>query len=125
MKTYVAGFLFRDIHSSLGCVALIEKQKPEWQRGLLNGIGGKIEACETPHDAMVREFQEETGAFVDDWEQFCELEGIDWKVYFFRSFAPAEIETQEKEKVCWRYVDDLHKLRTLPNLLWLIPLALD
>jgi 8-oxo-dGTP pyrophosphatase MutT (NUDIX family) len=29
-------------------VLLIEKQKPAWQRGKLNGVGGKIEPGENP-----------------------------------------------------------------------------
>jgi len=40
----VAGFLLSE---DRGQVALVEKIKPEWQRGLLNGMGGEIE----PSDA--------------------------------------------------------------------------
>ena len=59
---YVAGFCFSECG---GRVALIRKLKPEWQRGLLNGIGGKMEPGESLHSAMVREFEEETGAHVE------------------------------------------------------------
>jgi hypothetical protein len=48
---YVAGFLF---DSALHNVLLIEKQKPEWQVGMLNAIGGKIEGDELPMDAKCR-----------------------------------------------------------------------
>jgi hypothetical protein len=34
----VAGFLFRNNDTE---VALIRKNKPDWQKGKLNGIGGK------------------------------------------------------------------------------------
>jgi len=44
-KTYVAGFMFSP---DLENVVLIEKQKPEWQKGKYNAVGGKIEDGETP-----------------------------------------------------------------------------
>lgn len=49
---YVAGFMFNEDRTR---VALIEKQKPDWQRGKLNGIGGKIEDDESPVEAMTSE----------------------------------------------------------------------
>ena len=45
IKEYVAGFLFSRDGSLL---ALILKNKPDWQKGKLNAIGGKIEDGETP-----------------------------------------------------------------------------
>jgi 8-oxo-dGTP diphosphatase len=54
---YVLGFAF-DRH---GAVALVEKKRPIWQRGLWNGVGGHVERKETHLAAMVREFKEETG----------------------------------------------------------------
>ncbi len=38
MKNYVAGLMFSQDKT---CVALIVKNKPDWQKGLLNGIGGQ------------------------------------------------------------------------------------
>ncbi len=79
MIRYVCGFLF-----SLGSgVVLIEKRKPSWQAGRLNGVGGKIEPGETPLQAMVREFEEEAGLHVDGWRQFCVLSGGGFEVTFF------------------------------------------
>ena len=40
---------------------LIRKNRPDWQRGLLNLPGGKIEKNETPEAAAIRELKEETG----------------------------------------------------------------
>lgn len=57
MERYVLGFCFLP---NWDCV-LIEKTKPTWQKGLVNGLGGSIESGETLHDAMVREFKEECG----------------------------------------------------------------
>lgn len=60
-QDYVVGYAFR---SDYGAVALIEKRKPAWQAGKLNGIGGKIEPGESPEAAMSREFLEEAGLLV-------------------------------------------------------------
>lgn len=59
---YVVGYAFRP---DMGAVALIEKRKPAWQVGKLNGVGGKIEPGETPVEAMVREFKEEAGVWIE------------------------------------------------------------
>lgn len=59
MKRYVIGFMFDE---TIKHVVLIRKNRPDWQAGKLNGIGGHIEPGEFPIDAMVREFHEETGA---------------------------------------------------------------
>lgn len=64
MKAYCCGFLFKDDFSE---VMLVEKRRPAWQNGLLNGIGGHIEENETPYAAMVREFKEEAGVEVLRW----------------------------------------------------------
>lgn len=58
MTNYVLGFAFSEDFKR---IALIRKNKPEWQKGKLNGVGGKVEVGETPVMAMAREFQEETG----------------------------------------------------------------
>ena len=40
---------------------VIKKERPVWQAGLLNAIGGHVEKGEYPVEAMQREFLEETG----------------------------------------------------------------
>ena len=80
MTEYVAGFFTSPYGDQ---VALVRKEKPAWQKGRLNAIGGKIESGETPADAMRREFLEEAGLDVSDWKHFVTLTGIrgDWRVY--------------------------------------------
>ena len=51
ITNYVLGFAFS---KSGQMVLLIWKNKPEWQRGKMNGIGGKIELGEHP-DATIGE----------------------------------------------------------------------
>lgn len=57
---YVLGFAF----DQYGAVALIQKNRPDWQAGKWNGIGGHREPGETGHEAMSREFQEETSMII-------------------------------------------------------------
>jgi 8-oxo-dGTP pyrophosphatase MutT (NUDIX family) len=46
-------------------VLLLTKAKPEWQRGKLNGVGGRVETSDAGlRAAMEREFLEETGVHV-------------------------------------------------------------
>ncbi len=80
MKQYVLGFYY----TPQG-VILIHKHKPAWQQGLCNGLGGSIGSGETPHDAIVREFREESGinTQVKDWRQFATLNGPTWQMYVF------------------------------------------
>ncbi len=120
MKTYCCGFLlYKDE------VALITKAKPEWQKGKLNGVGGSIEKGETPLQAMVREFKEETGHDVDGWEEFAQITGVEWKVHFFRTVASEKLKFPkgDVEPVSWYRIDSMFKLDTIPNLRWLVPFA--
>lgn len=137
MTRYVVGFLFAD-YSWGKCVALIRKSHPEWQRGKFNGIGGRIEPGEGPLAAMVREFREEAGC--DDsiaWSEFAVLQDArGWAIHFFRATAhhdahfAAEANTKgADEPIVICSVDGMgtriKEGRALPNLGWLIPLALD
>lgn len=134
MDEYVLGFLFDTTKKS---VLLIRKAVPEWQKGLLNGPGGKIEPNETADEAVRREVCEETGIDTQRWEFFGTIEGGDWRVSCYRAFVrfgdysikAVNITTEgHREQVEIWDIDDLNRPlagRTIPNLKWLIPLALD
>lgn len=125
MKSYVCGFYFDD---TLSRVVLIWKNKPKWQEGKLNGVGGKIEKDENPYDAMRREFKEETGIDHKDWVYFISLSGYDWHVSFFYAIGKFNefeyAETQEEEEVAKIDIDTLDSFDYIPNLKWLIPMAI-
>lgn len=125
MIRYVCGFLFSP---NLHLVTLIEKQKPEWQKGLWNGIGGKIEPGEQELDTMSREFHEEAGVLFprDSWKEIITLRGDDWEVTFFYQISMDlfKVETQETERVMFHDPCRLPE-KIIPNLKWLIPLAMD
>jgi len=123
---YVVGFMFSEDRSR---VALIRKNKPAWQRGLLNGIGGKIEPGESPADAMAREFQEEAGIASSGWVHFLRMHGKDDQLWSVECFATTgdldalrSVESEKVEIVAVRAIQDC---QTIENLPWMIPLALD
>lgn len=127
MIDYVVGLAFSDDKSH---VVTIRKLRPNWQAGMLNGIGGKIESGETPHEAMVREFKEETGCYTDskEWRYFALIEGKQWRVYFFTTTVPwHSISTQEEEVVGWTYVNSIisRSFKCCDQLYWILPMARD
>lgn len=124
--TYVVGLAFDD----QGRVALIEKNRPAWQRGLLNGIGGKVEKNEMPIQAMIREFEEETGKRIESWHLFLTLNYPDSYVYFFRTRVDSSV-LDELENVTdeflfiGEYEDYMTSRRNflVRNLKWIMPLG--
>lgn len=122
-KEYTVGFAFDKEDYK---VVLILKEKPEWQAGCLNGVGGKMEAGETPVQTMVREFLEETGVKTntDDWKYFGLLQGDveeTSKVHVFVSqIDTAKCSTLTKEIVTTIDPENIMNYRTVDNLPWLI-----
>lgn len=121
MQKYVAGFMFDGVNEN---VALVRKLKPEWQKGKLNGIGGKIEEGETPQVAMIREFEEETGHFNNGWVHFCTLSGNEFEVHFFWNIGDLSLlKTMEAEEIVVTPLTSIGIDNCIPNLTWLIPMA--
>lgn len=108
-------------------VLLIEKARPEWQAGKLNGIGGHIEPGETPHQAMRREFKEETGLLIHSWGHFLTMEFPGAVIWFFRTRVSQDTldkaESLTDEKVICMNIDAVTRNNIIPNLAWLVPLA--
>ena len=123
---YVLGFMFS---KNMEHITLINKNKPEWQKGFLNGIGGKIEPNEKPLIAMIREFAEETGVSTrsSDWNEVGSMNGSDWVVFLFKAVSDDvyNIETKEDEYVGINPVSSLRSLKTIKNLQWVIPALLE
>lgn len=128
---YVLGLLFSEDRTR---VALIHKLKPEWQKDKFNGIGGKIEESDdTPLDAMIREFKEETGVSILEWDNFLTLRfeqdplGGTATVHCFRAFSE-DIEkctTTETEPIIQFDASAAHLLPSSNgNLGYLIGMAL-
>lgn len=123
MKKYTLGFAF----SSGGeDVVLITKTNPEWQRGFMNGVGGKIEDNESPLACITREFVEETGVRLDEWREFCVITHADFQIHIYRTFSDEiyKCTTTTEERINIIKVSQLNNYKILDNLNWLIPMAL-
>lgn len=137
IQEYVVGFLFFNDKKN---VILIRKKKPNWQAGKLNGIGGKIENGESPHQAMIREFLEETEVDIPTWNLFCKLtvkKPAPAYIYFYKADSVFHIlnhflykkQTNDVgEEIIVRTTSGLinsNEKGIVPNLKWLIPMAMD
>lgn len=127
---YVVGFAFRRGNSQ---VALIRKAKPEWQAGMLNGIGGSIEEGETALQAMIREFKEETGQSgpASLWTHIAQIEASTYTLAVFAAYDcdSWNIESVTNEAVDWydvnAIVDSRTQYRPLPNVPWKVLFAIE
>jgi 8-oxo-dGTP diphosphatase len=126
MTQYTLGFLF---NKNLSKVLLIHKLSPEWQKGKVNGLGGKFEQGEKNTECISREVKEETGLITkdSDWRKIGELHSSKFDVDVMAAiYEESEKDAQsiEKEQIEWFYVDKLPK-NIMSNLSWLIPICID
>jgi len=134
MTDMVVGLLYDDYCEH---VLMIRKNKPEWQKGKLNGIGGKIKEGETPLQAMVREFHEETGEFLNasKWEHCieykCTFNEVDpYTVHFFASLCynhiwMSSLKCPEEESLEIVEVNNMYNENVIENLRWIVPMLAD
>lgn len=105
---YCLGFIF-DKNRSINL--MVQKDRPKWQEGLLNGIGGKVEEGEERIDAMVRECYEETGLDIpeSDWIYGGVLKGHGWEcnIYYTTHEDIFQARTMETEEIVQRSTRDL------------------
>lgn len=123
MQQYVAGLLF---DSGGENIALILKNRPDWQSGKFNVIGGKWEKTDANyHDAMKREALEEAGVDVD-WEHRFTLTSSSYCVHFFSAHTDLayQAKTMESEPIVLMPVKQLPG-NLIPNLFWIIPMLND
>lgn len=130
MDRYVVGFAFTEDGKS---VLLMEKNRPSWQAGLLNGIGGHIEEgedTETPYTAMHRETMEEAGITLD-WYHRGVMRGtnnddgeFECHIFYAHDDAVEGFRQIEDEELRLIPVFKLPTLNTIANLAFLIPFGL-
>jgi len=138
IRNLVIGFAF---NSNYDLVIMIRKNRPQWQKGYLNGIGGKVEPEDyeeaisfpliTPFEvAMQREFKEEAGVDTEGWEMFCKQIGSGYILRCYQivlsddDFDKCKSMTDELVvKIC---VNDIlmDTEEFIHDVMWLIPLAL-
>lgn len=148
MQQYVIIFPKVANSSPGGEILLVMKDRPTWQKGHLNLVGGKIEDGETPEQAALRELKEEAGLLPLEVTKSV-LEGkkkvtvsvpleptvmgrivgswgivhcVKVPVLFGQEITQAEGETEEVSWYSWSSVktDD----RLLPNLKVVVPLMM-
>lgn len=122
VKKYVVSFIFKP-----GCndVWLIRKNKPEWQKGCLNGIGGKVEKTETYRKAAIRELQEEAGIFIGHllevgYMQGKNNDGSKFRVGIFTAISDQELKTMESEIIDIFNINDIKTYKHIENIPMLI-----
>ena len=130
MKFYVMGFVFNKAKDR---VLLIRKNKPEWQAGHWNGVGGKINVIgiapdfdKSPLVAIRREVKEETGVVGYDWKHCITFTCPGGTVFVFSAISDYEeimYEQLETEQLDVSPVDALPNL-IMPELKWIIPVCL-
>lgn len=126
MKRFSLGFIF---DKELKEVLLIHKNRPSWQAGKINGLGGKVESEENGIACIVRETEEESGLKTssDKWRYAALMKGPDWEieVFYYIYDGPKEDATMnEDQPVEWFAVQNLPD-NVMYNLRWIIPLCID
>lgn len=78
---------------------LLRKNNPDWQKGLYNGIGGKVELNTTPLETIIKKCQEELGVNISNWIELdseISSSGIEI-VYFLTTLNEGEIKKLQSQ----------------------------
>jgi len=124
---YVVGLRFSEDRSR---VVLIRKNRPDWQRGMLNGPGGRVEPGETILAGMAREFLEEAGVPTDahEWTPTAMLsvEGDPRREIVFLCSAGdiSRARTTTDEEIVVAAVAEIALLPLVAVIPWVVPLSL-
>jgi len=124
MQHYVLGFLF-DIRNKNRIILILKKKG--WQKGMWNGIGGKIEKGELPIEAMRRECLEETGLAIKKWQHTVVVTGDEYKLFVYYAFAKlteVSLCTDAGELSEIHLVSSL-PVRLVPKVNWLLNMQLE
>mgnify|MGYP003547376522 FL=1 len=80
-------------------ILLLRKNNPDWQKGLYNGIGGKVELNTTPLETIIKKCQEELGVNISNWIELdseISSSGIEI-VYFLTTLNEGEIKKLQSQ----------------------------
>jgi 8-oxo-dGTP diphosphatase len=107
MKAYVVGII---LDNTAEKVLLIRKNRPRWQIGRLNGVGGKLEEGESSYEAMVRECSEECVLLLHNWLLVdTYTDGINFTIDYFviKTSSIEKVKSSTDELVELWCIDDL------------------
>lgn len=124
MKKYVLTFLFTPDYKN---VWLIEKNRPDWQKGCLNGIGGKMEEGEFPFTSAIREMKEESGldiskenmSYLGEVYRMNNLDN-DFMIHVFAGVTDKELKTIEEEEIKLVPINEVKNYKYVDNVPMLI-----
>jgi 8-oxo-dGTP diphosphatase len=141
VKHYCLGFVFDE---ELEHVVLLEKNRPPWQAGKVNGVGGHVQPGESYLESMRREFREEAGADIPEvqWVAFCgmtgtapeverpDCENLDWTCMCFAARLKLSdfdcVVTKTDEQIVLVEVTNLDtEMVPIDNVRWMIPAAIE
>jgi 8-oxo-dGTP diphosphatase len=126
MQKYTLGFIF---NKNLDHVLLMHKNRPDWQAGKVNGLGGKFEEGEDGISCIKREVKEESNLDIekDKWIYAGVLYSQSFNMEVFCSMYEGDMEdakTLEDEEIEWFPIEHLPS-NTIDNIPWLIHITLD
>lgn len=129
---YCCGLIF---NKKMTKVILIKKNRPNWQKGYLNGIGGHLEQGEGGKQGMARECKQECGLDLPDycWQSLASISGVNedgdrYICWFYYSINLDKVfdkaKTLTDEEVWEIDLTMRRKMEIVCGLDWLIPLAI-
>lgn len=126
MQKYTLGFIF---NKNLDHVLLMHKNRPDWQAGKVNGLGGKLFDGEDSIDCIAREIKEESNLDIQK-ERFVYIGNLSSDTFHMDVFGAvydgslADAQSMETEEVEWFQIESLPK-NGIDKLSWLIHITLD
>jgi len=121
---------------SRGRILMIHREDGGFHDGKWNGLGGKLDADESPLEAARRELREESGLDLPEkiftalgtltFPLFKPQRSEDWVCYVFYADLPQSLEEQQlvasvEGKLHWVLEDDLARLNLWPGDLYFMP----
>ena len=125
-RKFTLGFIF---DSASRHVLLVHKERPEWQKGKVNGVGGKYESGEGAEACIQRETQEETTLEIPEsnWVYVGvihqEKGDVDVLAARYRG-SMEDAKRNDDEEIGWFPIDALPE-NVMTNVSWLVPLSLE
>jgi len=107
----------------------MHKNRPAWQDGLINGLGGKVEEVEDTFTTISREIEEESGLKIkeSEWIKSGKVYSGTFTMDVFGCVyggGKEDAKTKEDEEIEWFSISALPP-NTVENIPWLVHITLD